>query len=117
MFLPLRFYIFFDHFDRCSTGCEQAEALTPERFLPQLFPNRREFFFQESAAGTFVSIDKLAEFTLWLSPEHHMNMITVVIPLINLNTIPWCDIRKDFLSTVRNRIVKDISSVFYNVSA
>ena len=114
MFLTLCFNVFPDHFDWCSTGCYQTETLAPESFFPQLLSNLREFFLQESAAGTLVSIDKLAEFTLWLSPEHHVDMITVMIPLIHLNAIPGCDIRKYFLSTVRNRIVKDISSVFYN---
>lgn len=114
MFLTLRFYVSPDHFNRYSTGCYQTETLTPESFLPQLLSNLREFFFQESAAGTLISIDKLAAFTLRLSPEHHMDMITVMVPLIHLNAIPCCDIRKDFPGTVRNSVTKNIPSVFHN---
>ena len=81
-FLPLCLDVLADHFDRSSAGTQKAEALTPEHFLPELLPDLRILFFDQTAAGTFIGIDKFTEFRFWMGPEHDMNMIPIMIPFL-----------------------------------
>ena len=80
-FLPLCLDVLTDHFDRSSAGTQEAEALTPEHFLPELLPDLRILFFDQTAAGTFIGIDKFTEFRLRMGTEHDMDMVLIVIPL------------------------------------
>ena len=57
-FLPLCLDVLTDHFDRSSAGTQEAEALTPEHFLPELLPDLRILFFDQTAAGAFIGIDE-----------------------------------------------------------
>ena len=60
-FLPLCLDVLTDHFDLSSSGTQEAEALTPEHFLPELLPDLRILFFDQTAAGTFIGIDKIQQ--------------------------------------------------------
>ena len=80
-FLPLCLDVLTDHFDRSSAGTQKTEALTPEHFLPELLPDLRILFFDQTAAGTFIGIDKFTEFRLRMGTEHDMDMVLIVIPL------------------------------------
>ena len=50
------------HVDRGTPGGQQAEALAPESFLPQLLPDLREFLLQDPAAGALIRVDELTQF-------------------------------------------------------
>ena len=50
-------------------------------FFPEFFPDFGIFLFQQSATGTFISIDKFTKFCPQLRTEHYMHMINVMILL------------------------------------
>ena len=113
-FLPLCLDVLTDHFDRSSAGTQEAEALTPEHFLPELLPDLRILFFDQTAAGTFIGIDKFTEFRLRMGTEHDMDMVLIVIPLFQGDMIFGRDIFKDFSCATRDRIIQDLFPVLYN---
>ena len=49
-------------------------------FFPQLFLYLREFFFQKSAACTFICVYELAYFRIGVGLEKYMHMVFIVIP-------------------------------------
>ena len=87
-----------------------AEALTPEHFLPELLPDLRILFFDQTAAGAFIGIDKFTEFRLRMCTEHDMDMVLIVIPLFQGDMIFGRDIFKDFSCAIRDRIIQDLFS-------
>ena len=64
LLLSLCFNVLTDYFYWGASSCQQTEALTPKGFFPKFFPNFRILFFQQSATGTFISIDKCFRLTL-----------------------------------------------------
>ena len=116
LFLSLGFDVLTDYFYRCPSCRQKAEALAPECFLPELFPDFRILFFQQPATGTFISIDKFTEFRLWLCAEHHINMVCIVIPFFQYDPVSGCDILKDLFCSFGYFVVQYFSSVFYNCS-
>ena len=62
LFLSLGLDVLTDHFYWCPSCRQKTETLAPECFFPKFFPDFRIPFFQQSAAGTFISIDKFTEF-------------------------------------------------------
>ena len=62
LFLSLGFDILTDYFNGCPSCRQKTEILAPECFFPKFFPDFRKLFFQQPAAGTFISIDKFTEF-------------------------------------------------------
>ena len=62
LFLPLCFNIAANNLNRCTARSQQTETLTPECPLPEFFPDLWIFFFQQTAACTFIRIDKFTEF-------------------------------------------------------
>ena len=94
LFLSLIFDVLTDHFYWCPSYRQKTETLTPERFFPKFFPDFRILFFQQPAAGTFISIDKFAEFCFRLCTKHYMNMVNIMIPFLQNNSIPWGNISK-----------------------
>ena len=113
-FLPLRLDVLTDHFNRSSAGTQEAEALTPEHFLPELLPDLRILFFDQTAAGAFIGIDKFTEFRLRMCTEHDMDMVLIVIPLFQGDMIFGRDIFKDFSCATRDRIIQDLFPVLYD---
>jgi hypothetical protein len=99
---------------RRSTCRHQAKTLAPKIFFPKLLTNLWELLFEQSAAGTFIGIDELADFAFWMSAKQHMRMIQVVIPFLKRDFILWGDIRENFLSTRRNLFVKNPAPIFYD---
>ena len=97
LFLSLIFDVLTDHFYWCPSYRQKTETLTPERFFPKFFPDFRILFFQQPAAGTFISIDKFAEFCFRLCTKHYMNMVNIMIPFLQNNSIPWGNISSHFL--------------------
>ena len=89
LFLSLGFDVLTDHFNRCPSCRQKAETLAPECFFPKFFPDFRILFFQQPAAGTFISIDKFAEFCFRLCTKHYMHMVNIMIPFLQNNSIPW----------------------------
>ena len=89
LFLSLGFNVLTDYFYWSASICQQAKSLTPKGFFPEFFPDFRVFLFQQSATGTFISIDKFTKFSPRLRTEHHMHMIYVMIPFFQNYTIPW----------------------------
>ena len=65
--------------DTDSLCCQQAKALNPKGFFPKFFPDFGIFLFQQSATGTFISIDKFTKFCSRLRTEHYMHMINVMV--------------------------------------
>ena len=59
---PLTLDVLPDHFNRCASRCQQTKTLAPECFLPKFFPDFRILLFQQTAARTFIGIDKFADF-------------------------------------------------------
>ena len=92
LFLSLGFDVLTDYFYRCPSCRQKAEALAPECFLPEFFPDFRILFFQQPAAGTFISIDKFTKFRFRLCTKHYMHMINIMIPFLQNNSIPWSNI-------------------------
>ena len=78
--VSLVFDVLPDDIDGNAASREQAEALIPEVFLPQLLPYGREFLLDASAARALVGVDELAQFGFRLGGEHDMDMIDVMIP-------------------------------------
>ena len=113
-FLPLRLDVLADHFDRSSSGTQEAEALTPEHFLPELLPDLRILFFDQTAAGAFIGIDKFTEFRLRMCTEHDMDMVLIVIPLFQGDMIFGRNVFKDFSCAIRDRIIQDLFPVLYD---
>ena len=62
LFLSLGLDVLTDHFYWCPSCRQKTETLAPECFFPKFFPDFRILFFQQPAAGTFISIDKFTEF-------------------------------------------------------
>ena len=89
LFLSLVFDVLTDHFYWCPSCRQKAETLAPERFFPKFFPDFRILFFQQPAAGTFISIDKFTEFCFRLCTKHYMHMVNIMIPFLQNNSIPW----------------------------
>ena len=89
LFLSLGFDVLTDHFYWCPSCRQKAETLAPECFFPKFFPDFRILFFQQPAAGTFISIDKFTEFCFRLCTKHYMHMINIMIPFLQNNSIPW----------------------------
>ena len=81
LFLSLGFDVLTDYFNWCASCRQKAETLTPECFFPKFFPDFRILFFQQPAAGTFISIDKFTKFCPRLRTEYYMHMINVMILL------------------------------------
>ena len=81
-----------DHFNRCPSCRQKAETLAPECFFPKFFPDFRILFFQQPAAGTFISIDKFTEFRFRLCTKHYMHMVNIMIPFLQNNSISGCNI-------------------------
>ena len=79
LFLSLGFNILTDYFYWSASICQQAKALTPKGFFPEFFPDFGIFLFQQSATGTFISIDKFTKFCSRLRTEHYMHMINVMV--------------------------------------
>ena len=52
-----------------------------KRLLSRVFPDFGIFLFQQSATGTFISIDKFTKFCSQLRTEHYMHMINVMVLL------------------------------------
>ena len=101
-------------FYRCPARSQQAEAPAPEGFLPQLCPDLRIFLFQQPAAGTLISVDKLTEFTLRLCTEHDMNMINIMVPFFQSDPVIRCYILKYLSRPGRNRVIYHLSSILHN---
>ena len=114
LFLSLIFDVLTDHFYWCPSYRQKTETLTPERFFPKFFPDFRILFFQQPAAGTFISIDKFAEFCFRLCTKHYMHMINIMIPFLQNNSIPWGNISPYFLCSFWNRIIDNFSSIFHH---
>jgi len=110
----LTFNIGFDHFRGCSAGGQQAEALTPECFLPQPAFDFRIFFLNQTAAGTLIGVDKSADPAFGVGFEKDMNVILIVIPFLKRNIIIRCNILENFSGSGRNRFIQHLSSVFHN---
>ena len=113
-FLSLAFDIAPYGFDRCPARSQQAEALAPEGFLPQLCPDLWIFLFQQSAAGTLISVDKFTEFALRLRTEHDMNMIDIMVPFFQGDPVIRCNILKYLSCPTRTRIIYHLSSILHN---
>ena len=103
-----------DHFDQSSAGTQKTEALTPEHFLPELLPDLQILFFDQTAAGTFIGIDKFTEFRLRMGTEHDMDMVLIVIPLFQGDMIFGRNVFKDFSCAIRDRIIQDLFPVLYD---
>ena len=116
LFLSLGFDVLTDYFNWCASCRQKAETLTPECFFPKFFPDFRILFFQQPAAGTFISIDKFTEFRFRLCAEHHINMVCIVIPFFQYDPVSGCDILKDLFCSFGYFVVQYFSSVFYNCS-
>ena len=114
LFLSLIFDVLTNHFYWCPFYRQKTETLTPERFFPKFFPDFRILFFQQPAAGTFISIDKFAEFCFRLCTKHYMNMVNIMIPFLQNNSIPWGNISSHFLCSFWNRIIDNFSSIFHH---
>ena len=97
LFLSLIFDVLTDHFYWCPSCRQKAETLAPKCFFPKFFPDFRILFFQQSAAGTFISIDKFTEFCFRLCTKHYMHMVNIMIPFLQNNSIPWGNISPYFL--------------------
>jgi len=52
-----------------------------KRLLSRVFPDFGIFLFQQSATGTFISIDKFTKFCSQLRTEHYMHTLNVMILL------------------------------------
>ena len=89
LLLSLGFNVLTDYFYWSASSCQQTETLAPKGFFPEFFPDFWIFLFQQSATGTFISIDKFTEFCSRLRTEHYMHMINVMIPFFQNNPIPW----------------------------
>ena len=81
LFLSMGFNVLTDYFYWGASSCQQTETLTPKGFFPKLFPDFRILLFQQSATGTFISIDKFTKFCSQLRTEHYMHMINVMVLL------------------------------------
>ena len=114
LFLSLGFDVLTDHFYWRPSCRQKAETLAPECFFPKFFPDFRILFFQQPAAGTFISIDKFAEFCFRLCTKHYMNMVNIMIPFLQNNSIPWGNISSHFLCSFWNRIIDNFSSIFHH---
>jgi len=114
----LTFNIGFDHFQGCSAGGQQAEALTPECFLPQPAFDFRMFFLDQTAASTLIGVDKSADLAFGVGFEKDMNVIliviVIVIPFLKRNLVIRCNILENFSGSGRNRFIQHLSSVFHN---
>ena len=104
----------YTHLDVYKRQTQEAEALTPEHFLPELLPDLRILFFDQTAAGAFIGIDKFTEFRLRMGTEHDMDMVLIVIPLFQGDMIFGRDIFKDFSCAIRDRIIQDLFPVLYD---
>ena len=92
LFLSLGLDVLTDHFYWYPSCRQKAEIQAPECFFPKFFPDFRILFFQQSAAGTFISIDKFTEFRFRLCTKHYMHMVNIMIPFLQNNSIPWSNI-------------------------
>ena len=81
LLLSLGFNVLTDYFYWSASSCQQTETLAPKGFFPEFFPDFWIFLFQQSATGTFISIDKFTKFCPQLRTEHYMHMINVMILL------------------------------------
>ena len=106
--------IFTDHIHRRSTRAQQTETLTPEVFLPEPASDFGELLLQEPAAGTLIGIDEAAEFGCRFCPEHDMDMIRIMVPFFQDDTIPGTDIGKDLLCPLGNLVIEYFSPVFHH---
>ena len=113
LFLSLGFNVLTDYFYWSASICQQAKSLTPKGFFPEFFPDFRVFLFQQSATGTFISIDKFTKFSPRLRTEHHMHMIYVMIPFFQNYTIPWSNMFPYLFCSFWNWIIYHFSSIFY----
>ena len=114
LFLSLGFDVLTDHFYWCPSCRQKAETLAPKCFFPKFFPDFRILFFQQSAAGTFICIDKFTEFHFGLCTKHYMHMINIMILFLQNNSIPWGNISPYFLCSFWNRIIDNFSSIFHH---
>jgi len=111
-FPSLRTDVFLDNLHGGTSRGEQTEAPAPEHLFPELFSYLRKFFFEESAAGGFISVDELTDLRFRMCFEKNMNMVYVVIPFLQGDLILGRYIAKDFFRPVGKRVVEDLSSVF-----
>ena len=79
-----------------------------------LLPDLQILFFDQTAAGAFIGIDKFTEFRLRMGTEHDMDMVLIVIPLFQGDMIFGRDIFKDFSCAIRDRIIQDLFPVLYD---
>ena len=82
IFLPLGLDVLFYNICGNAAGSQETEALRPEFLLPEKSAYLRELFFDKSAAGRFIGIDKFAYFCIGLSSEEYMDMICVMVPFL-----------------------------------
>ena len=80
-------------------------------FFPQLFLYLREFFFQKSAACTFICVYELAYFRIGVGLEKYMHMVFIVIPFFKGDIVIWSNIRKDLFCPAGNCVIKNLSAV------
>ena len=116
LFFSLGFDVLTDHFYWCPSCRQKTETLAPECFFPKFFPDFWILFFQQPAAGTFISIDKFTEFRFRLCTKHYMHMVNIMIPFFQYDPVSGCDILKDLFCSFGYFVVQYFPSVFYNCS-
>ena len=136
LFLSLGFDVLTDYFYRCSSCRQMAEALAPECFLPEFFPDSRILFFQQPATGTFIGIDKFTEFPYffcsfwnWIIDNfssifyHHNQMIIhqiywmCIVICFSIESVLFSNIYFiDWFYYTMNRIAEQVFFFIYNSS-
>lgn len=91
-----------------------SKTLTPEIFFPKLLSYLREFFFQKSAARTFVRVYEFADLRVRMSLEQDMYMVFVVVPLLQCDIVIQRYVLKYLFSPVGNFIIEHLPPIFYN---
>ena len=114
LFLSLGLDVLTDHFYWCPSCRQKTETLAPECFFPKFFPDFRILFFQQSAAGTFISIDKFTEFRFRLCTKHYVHIVNIMILFLQNNSIPWSNIFPYLFCPFWNWIIDNFSSIFYH---
>lgn len=114
MLLTLTFNVGMDYFYRCTACGKKTETLASERPLPQFFPDLRIFFLDQPAACTLIGIDELTNLCFRLCPEHHMDMVDIMIPLFQSNPMLGSCVLKNSLCAAGNVIINHFPAVFYH---
>src|SRR5699024_1575971 len=73
--------IILNHINWGTASRQQTKTFRPKHFFPKKLFNSWKVTFYQTRTSAFIGVDEFCQFGFWLSFEHNVNMVFIMIPL------------------------------------